>query len=132
MSMNDPIADMLTRIRNAATSRKDSVDVFKSKINVGLAEVLRQEGYINRFEVIDDDRQGMIRVFLKYDAGGEPVFRELKRVSKPGCRVYRQIKEIAPYMDGLGVTILTTSQGVLSDRQARRMNIGGEVICTVF
>lgn len=132
MSMNDPIADMLTRIRNAVTSRKATVDVFKSKINLGLAEVLRQEGYIDRFETIEDNRQGMIRIFLKYDASGMAVFRELRRVSKPGCRVYRQIKDIAPHMDGLGITILTTSQGVFSDRQARKMNIGGEVICTVF
>jgi small subunit ribosomal protein S8 len=132
MSMNDPIADMLTRVRNAVSSRKATVDVLKSKLSLGVAEVLRQEGYVDRFETIEDNRQGLIRIFLKYDHSGQAVFTEMRRVSKPGCRVYRQIKDIAPYMEGLGISILTTSQGVMSDRKARQLNIGGEVICTVF
>lgn len=132
MSMNDPVADMLTRIRNAVRVQKESVDIPSSKVLRGIAMVLRQEGYILRFDEIADDKQGILRVFLKYGPDGERVIQDLRRVSKPGCRVYRAVKDVPPVLNGLGVTILSTSKGVISDRQARRMNVGGEMLCTVY
>lgn len=131
MSMSDPVADMLTRIRNAARVKHKTVDIPASKVNRGIANVLRHEGYILRFEEVSDDRQGMLRLFLKYGPNGEQVIQEIKRVSKPGCRAYSPIKDVPMVMDGLGITIMSTSQGVMSDRQARKLNIGGELLCTV-
>jgi small subunit ribosomal protein S8 len=131
MSMSDPIADMLNRIRNAVSIKRKSVDVPASKVNRGLADVLRQEGYIERFEEVADDRQGMLRLFLKYGPDGEQVIQTLRRVSKPGCRIYSKIDAVKPVMNGLGITILSTSKGVMSDRQARQQNLGGEVLCIV-
>ncbi|HOI54055.1 MAG TPA: 30S ribosomal protein S8 [Phycisphaerae bacterium] len=131
MSMSDPVADMLTRIRNAARVQRISVDIPASKVNRGIAGVLQQEGFILRVEEIADEKQGILRVFLKYGPDGEQVIREIRRVSKPGCRIYRAISDVTPVLDGLGITILSTSKGVVSDRQARRMNVGGELICTV-
>jgi len=131
MSMSDPIADMLTRIRNALAVRRKTVDVPASKVRRGIATVLQREGYILRFEAIDDSLQGILRVFLKYGPDGEQVIQEIQRVSKPGRRVYSPIKDVPLVMDGLGITILSTSQGVMSDRQARKLNIGGELLCTV-
>lgn len=131
MSMSDPIADMLTRIRNAVAVKRKTVDVPKSKVRRGIATVLQHEGYVQKFDEIDDDGQGLLRVHLKYGPDGEQVIQAITRVSKPGCRVYRPIKEVAAVMNGLGITILSTSRGVMSDRQARKLNIGGEVLCTV-
>ena len=131
MSMSDPVADMLMRIRNAARVQRISVDIPASKVNRGIAGVLQQEGFILRVEEIADEKQGILRVFLKYGPDGEQVIREIRRVSKPGCRIYRAISDVTPVLDGLGITILSTSKGVVSDRQARRMNVGGELICTV-
>lgn len=131
MSMSDPVADMLTRIRNAARVQKETVDIPSSKVLRGIATVLRQEGYILRFDEIEDDKQGTLRVFLKYGPDGERVIQELRRVSKPGRRVYRAVKDVPSVLNGLGITILSTSKGVISDRQARRMNVGGEMLCTV-
>lgn len=129
---SDPIADMLTRIRNAARARHKTVTIPSSKIKVGIARVLLEEGYINGFDVIDDERQGRLRVELKYGARGEDVIRNIRRVSKGGCRVYRGVGEVPRVLDGLGIAILTTNLGVLSDRVCRERNVGGELLCTIY
>ena len=129
--MNDTIADMLTRIRNAIHSRRTTVNVKCSGVCEGLAKVSKQEGYIDDFARIDDGKQGFLRLNLKYGPGGELVIQELRRVSKPSRRVYRGVEELPRPLDGLGISIVSTSQGVLSDRQCRDAKIGGEVLCTV-
>jgi small subunit ribosomal protein S8 len=131
MSLSDPIADMLTRIRNAAYKRREQVDCLNSKICRGIAAVLKHEGYVNDFEVLEDGRQGLLRVKLKYGPKGEPLFHELKRQSKPGRRQYLGSKDLPRPLAGLGIAIVSTSKGVLSDRQARKQRVGGELICTV-
>jgi len=128
---SDPIADMLTRIRNAARVRRPEVSIPSSKIKVGIARVLKEEGYVSDFDVIEDSRQGMLRVHLKYGDRGEDVIHQLSRESRTGCRVYRKVKDIPRVLDGLGIAIISTSQGVLSDRVCRERKIGGELICTV-
>ena len=129
--MSDPIADMLTRIRNAGRAGKKQVKIRSSKVCQGIAGVLKEEGYIEDFDVIDDGRQGVIRVTLKRMRSGEPVISDIRRVSKPGCRVYRGREDLEPVLGGLGIAIVSTSKGVVSDRQCRKENIGGEVLCTV-
>ncbi len=130
--MSDTIADMLTRLRNAVAAKHKTVDVKNSRICQGIAQVLKDEGYINDFAILDDGtKQGLIRITIKYTPTGEQVLRELKRVSKPGCRVYRSVKEFPQVIQGLGIAVLSTSRGVLSDRQARAQNIGGELLATV-
>jgi small subunit ribosomal protein S8 len=130
--MSDTIADMLTRIRNAASAKHKSVDVKNSKICEGIAKVLQAEGYITDFSILDDGtKQGLIRIGIKYTPTGEQVLREIKRISKPGCRVYRSVKDFPQVIQGLGIVVLSTSRGVLSDRQAREQNIGGELLATV-
>jgi small subunit ribosomal protein S8 len=129
---SDPIADMLTRIRNAARVRHPEVKIPASKLKVGIAEVLRREGYINGFDVIDDGKQGILRVDLKYGARGEDVIHRIRRVSKGGCRVYRKASDLPQVLDGLGIAIVSTNRGVLSDRESREQNVGGEVLCTVY
>lgn len=131
MGMTDPIADMLTRIRNASSRRFETVDIPASKLKAALAQVLKEEGYIRDYKVSQDNKQGTIRVFLKYE-GGRGVIAGLKRVSKPGRRVYVPADEIPPVLGGLGVSILSTSRGVMTDRQARRSNVGGELLCAVW
>ncbi|HEV56247.1 MAG TPA: 30S ribosomal protein S8 [Phycisphaerales bacterium] len=131
MSLSDPIADMLTRIRNAGRAGMKQVNVRSSKVCQGIARVLKDEGYIQDFDVIDDARQGVIRITLKRGRGGEPAITEIRRISKPGCRVYRGCEALDPVLGGLGITIVSTSRGVVSDRQCRRENIGGEILCTV-
>lgn len=131
MSLTDPIADMLTRIRNALRNRSKSVDCKNSKICRGIAQVLQDEGYVSGYEVVDDGRQGLIRVKLKYGPRGEKVLNRLTRESKPGRRVYRGVEELPRPLQGLGIAIVSTSQGVLSDRQAREKRAGGELLCTV-
>jgi len=128
----DTIADMLTRIRNALQRRKATVDVLASNTVRGILGVMRAEGYIREFDEIDDGRQGLIRVHLKYGPDGEDVLTHLKRVSKPSRRVYHKAGDIEPVLGGLGVGIYTTNQGVVSDRQARRLNVGGELLCTIW
>ena len=128
MSLSDPIADMLTRIRNAGRAKKSEVNARASKICEGIAAVLKVEGYIEDYDRIDDGKQGLIRVRLKYDQNGEFVISELKRTSKPGCRVYASVDTLPRV---LGVAIVSTSNGVISDRSCREKNIGGEVLCTV-
>ena len=130
--MSDTIADMLTRLRNAVAAKHKHVDVKNSRICEGIAKVLKEEGYIVDFAVLDDGtKQGLIRITIKYTPTGEQVLRELKRVSKPGCRVYRGVNEFPKVIQGLGIAVLSTSRGVLSDRQARAQNIGGELLATV-
>lgn len=128
---SDPIADMLTRIRNAVHQRAREVKMPASNLKVRIAEVLKQEGYIQDFDRIEDVHQGLLRVRLKYSPEGEPAITEIKRSSKPGCRDYRGVEEIPRVLNGMGIAILSTSQGVLSDRQCRERRIGGELICTV-
>jgi small subunit ribosomal protein S8 len=130
--MSDTIADMLTRLRNAVAAKHKTVDCKNSRICEGIAKVLKEEGYINDYAILDDGtKQGLIRITIKTTPTGEQVLRELKRVSKPGCRVYRSVSEFPKVMQGLGIAVLSTSRGVLSDRQARAQNIGGELLATI-
>jgi len=128
----DTIADTLTRIRNALQRRKATVDVLASNTCRGVLSVMRAEGYVQGYDEIDDGRQGIIRVQLKYGPDGEQVLTHLKRESKPSRRVYRKASEVVPVLGGLGVAIYTTPNGVVSDRQARRQNVGGELLCTIW
>ncbi|MFG0325849.1 MAG: 30S ribosomal protein S8 [Phycisphaerales bacterium JB037] len=131
MALSDPIADMLTRIRNAGRNRAKQVLVLNSKVNRGIAEVLQSEGFITGFDVIEDGRQGQIRVSLKYGPRGETVLNRIDRVSRPGCRVYRKVEDLPRPLQGLGIAVVSTSQGVLSDRGCREKQVGGELLCTV-
>ena len=131
MSLSDPIADMLTRIRNAVRVNRERVNIRASKICEGIAAVLKQEGYIEDYDRIDDAKQGILRVTLKYDDNGRPVINELIRVSRPGRRIYLSVDKLPHVLGGYGVAIVSTSQGVLSDRSCRKSNVGGEILCTV-
>ena len=131
MSHTDPIADMLTRVRNGLMVEKSEVAVPNSKIKIEIVKLLKDEGYIIDYDRIDDGNQGLIRVTLKYTAVGSPVISEIKRVSKPGCRVYSEVKELPKVLGGLGITVVSTSKGVMSDRVCRRENVCGELICMV-
>ena len=131
MSMSDPIADMLTRIRNAQLVEKATVSMPTSKIKVAIAQVLKDEGYIEDFDVIEDAKQGNLRVKLKYSMTGDKVIHVIDRASKPGCRVYRGVKELPNVLNGMGIAVVSTSKGVMSDRKAREANVGGELLCTV-
>ena len=132
MSLSDTVTDMLTRVRNALRVGRDVVNIRASGICEGIAKVLKEEGYIEDYSRIDDGKQGLLRLYLRYGPGGEQVITELKRVSRPGRRVYRGAEELPRPLDGLGVAIVSTSRGVFSDRQCRKENVGGEVLCTVF
>jgi len=132
MSMSDPLADMLTRIRNGAMVRFESVDIPHSNLKAHLAEVLKKEGYINDYHVIKDDKQGVLRVDLKYDQHNNRVITGLRRVSKPGRRVYVKTDAIPKVMSGLGMGVLSTSKGIVSDREARALGVGGEYLCEVW
>ncbi len=132
MSMSDPLADMLTRIRNGVKARFDSVDIPLSKLKVGVAKVLKEEGYVNDYHIIDQGVQGTLRVDLKYGPNSELVLTGIRRVSKPGLRQYKKSSNIPKVMSGLGVGILSTSHGVVTDRKARELNIGGELLCEVW
>ena len=131
MNNQDPIADMLTRIRNANRVGRRMVLIPKSKICTGIAQVLQEEGYIDSFDVIDDAQQGQIRVKLKYSMAGEKVIHEIDRASKPGRRIYRGVGELPRILNGMGIAVVSTSKGVMSDRRAREQNVGGELLCTV-
>jgi len=131
MSLSDPIADMLTRIRNASRVGRQDVSIKANRICQGVAEVLKEEGYILGYDRIDDGKQGLLRVALKYTPDGAPVINTIERVSKPGCRVYNGKENLPRVMGGLGVAIVSTNKGVMSDRQCRQENVGGELICTV-
>jgi len=128
---SDPIADMLTRIRNAVRIKQREVKVPSSKLKVGIARVLKEEGYVSDYDVIEDGRQGILRITLKYGPHGEQIINRIDRVSKPGRRIYRGTRDLPRVLDGLGIVIVSTSQGVLSDRQCRQKNIGGEMLCMV-
>jgi small subunit ribosomal protein S8 len=131
MNNQDPIADMLTRIRNANRVGRKYVLIERSKICTGIAQVLKDEGYIEDYDVIEDPRQGQIRVRLKYSLSGDRVIHEIERKSKPGCRVYRSVDNLPNVLNGMGIVVISTSKGVMSDRRAREQNVGGELLCTV-
>ena len=131
MVMTDPIADFLTRIRNANQAKHEVLEVPASNIKKGIAEILKREGFVKNVEVIEDDKQGIIRVFLKYGQNGERVITNLKRISKPGLRVYSKREDIPKVLNGLGIAIISTSEGLLTDKEARQKNVGGEVIAYV-
>ena len=133
MSMSDPISDFLTRIRNGLSAKKRWVDIPSSSLKKRISLVLKEENYVNDFMFINKDHnQELIRVFLKYDYNGEPVIENIKRVSKPGLRVYVGAGQAPRVLDGLGISILTTSKGVLSNKKANKLGVGGEIICRVF
>src|SRR3954470_8055195 len=131
MNNQDPIADMLTRIRNANRVGRRMVLIPKSKICVGIAHVLKDEGYIEEFDIIDDPRQGQIRVKLKYSSNGSKVIHVIDRESKPGRRLYCGVGELPVVLNGMGISVISTSKGVMSDRKAGEQNVGGELLCTV-
>ncbi|MFD0590848.1 30S ribosomal protein S8 [Paenibacillus sp. GCM10027627] len=132
MVMSDPIADMLTRIRNANIVRHETVEMPASKVKKQIAEILKREGFIRDAEYIEDNKQGIIRIFLKYGPNQERVITGLKRISKPGLRVYTQSTEIPRVLGGLGIAIISTSKGVMTDKEARQVKSGGEVVCYVW
>ncbi len=132
MSMTDPIADFLTRIRNALMAKHDRLDVPASKLKTNISTLLKQEGFIEDYEVIEEKPQSTLRVYLRYSDEGVPAIRRLARVSKPGRRIYRGADEIKPVLSGLGVYIVSTSKGLLTDRQAREARIGGEILCELW
>ncbi|WP_278681922.1 30S ribosomal protein S8 [Paraclostridium bifermentans] len=132
MTMTDPIADMLTRIRNANMVKHETVDVPASNMKKELARILLEEGFIRGYDVIEDGKQGIIRIQLKYGQVGERVITGLKRISKPGMRVYAAKEELPKVLNGLGISIISTSKGILTDKQARNAGVGGEVICYVW
>jgi small subunit ribosomal protein S8 len=131
MSLSDPIADMLTRIRNAVRINRDQVNIKASNICEGIAAVLKKEGYIEDFDRIDDGKQGILRITLKYDQEGRSIINEITRTSKPGCRVYSPVNELPRVLAGMGIAIVSTSKGVMSDKGCREAKVGGEVLCTV-
>ena len=132
MQVTDTIADMLTRIRNANSAKHDSVDIPASNMKKAIAQILVDEGYVKSFTVIDDGKQGIIRVTLKYGENKSRVLQGLKRVSKPGLRIYTNVEDMPQVMRGLGTAILSTSKGVMTDKQARKNNIGGEVLAFIW
>ena len=132
MTMTDPIADMLTRVRNANMVKHETVDVPASNMKKEIARILLEEGFVRGYDVIEDGKQGIIRIQLKYGQAGERVISGLKRISKPGMRVYAANQEIPKVLNGLGISIISTSKGILTDKQARKENVGGEVICYVW
>ena len=132
MAISDPIADMLTRIRNAAKAKFNSVDVPGSTVKIEVAKILKSEGFIRNYKFLKDGKQGILRIYLKYGAGQSNVIYELKRVSKPSRRIYVRCKEIKPVYNGLGIAILSTSKGVMTDKKARQDKVGGEILCHVW
>ncbi|SDZ62675.1 small subunit ribosomal protein S8 [Evansella caseinilytica] len=132
MVMTDPIADMLTRIRNANTVRHNSLEVPASKIKREIAEILKREGFIRDFEYIEDSKQGILRIFLKYGANNERVITGLKRISKPGLRVYAKSDELPRVLGGLGIAIISSSNGMVTDKEARQQKVGGEVLAYIW
>ena len=132
MQITDPIADLLTRIRNASSAKHETVEVPASKMKKAIVEILFAEGYIKKYEVIDDERQGLIKIWLKYVEGKKGVISGIKRVSKPGLRVYASKEDMPRVLKGLGIAIVSTSKGIMTDKQARRENVGGEVLAFVW
>ena len=132
MTMTDPIADMLTRIRNANTVGHETVEIPASKMKKAIAEILKEEGYIEDFDIIDDNKQGIIKITMKYGANKEKVITGIKKISKPGLKVYAKANDVPRVLGGLGIAIISTSKRVVSDKEARKMGVGGEVICYVW
>jgi len=132
MKTTDPIADMLTRIRNANKSKVKTVDIPKSKLKLAIAEILLNEGYIKSYEELENETQGVIRVTLKYDEKGKKVIAGLKRISKPGLRIYASKEELPKVLNGLGIAIISTPKGIMTDKEARKNNVGGEVLAYVW
>ncbi len=132
MSMSDPIADMLTRIRNGGKAEFEKVDIPGSKLKVELARVLKEQGYIKNYKFLKDDKQGVLRIYLKYVGEKQPAIYGLERVSKPSRRVYKKAKEIKSVLNGLGISIISTSKGLMTDKEAKKANMGGEVLCNVW
>ena len=132
MSITDPIANMLTRIRNATSAGKDKVDIKSSKINQAILDILKEEKFIQNFKLIPEQKHGMIRVYLKFEEDRKPAIRGLKRVSKPGLRIYAKHRDIPIVLNGLGIAIVSTSQGLMTDEEARKKGFGGEVLCHVW
>jgi len=132
MHITDPIADMLTRIRNANSAKHETVDIPASNMKKAIAQILLDEGYIASYKVIDDEKQGVIRVTLKYGENKSQVITGLRRVSKPGLRIYSNVEDMPKVMKGLGIAIVSTSKGIMTDREARKLNVGGEVLAFVW
>jgi small subunit ribosomal protein S8 len=131
MTMSDPVSDLLTRIRNASEARHETVDIPSSQLKLEITRILKEEGYISNFSLVQDSNQGTIRIHLRYAAGRSPVLSSLERVSRPGCRVYARKSEVPSVLGGLGICILSTSQGVFTGKQAQKKGLGGEVLCTI-
>ena len=129
---SDPIADMLTRIRNGNMVEREAVNIPSSRIKVGIAEVLKKEGFIKDFKIIPDEKQGVLRVYLKYGPLNQKVINHIKRESKPGRRIYKRVEDIGKVLNGIGIAIYSTSKGILSNKECKENNIGGEHICTVW
>ena len=132
MQITDTIADMLTRIRNASSAKHDSVDIPASNVKKAIAQILLDEGYINNFTVVEDGKQGMIKVVLKYGANKASAISGIRRVSKPGLRIYSNVEDMPKVMKGLGIAIVSTSKGVMTDKEARKANVGGEVLAYIW
>ena len=132
MGMTDPVADMLTRVRNASGAKFAKVDIPSSKLKVQIARIFKDEGYIKNFKVIKDNRQGILRIYLRYDEKNRGVIQRLVRVSRPSRRVYAGNDAIPKILNGLGISILSTSKGILTDREARKQGVGGEIMCSLW
>jgi len=132
MTMTDPIADMLTRIRNALRASQETVDIPSSRVKMNIAKVMKTEGYVKNVKIVSDGRHRLIRIFLKYDEGGVPVIDGVKRVSKPSCRVYSGYDDIPAVLNGYGVSIVSTSKGIMADSEARKLRVGGEILCSLW
>ena len=132
MSMTDPIGDLLTRIRNGGKAGFDKVDVPASRMKIALARIFKDEGFIKNYKLIKDNKQGILRIYLRYDDRNQPLIQRLERVSRPGRRVYAGCEELPKVQGGLGVAVVSTSKGVMTDRQARKLKVGGEVLCQIW
>ncbi|MDI6853384.1 MAG: 30S ribosomal protein S8 [Deltaproteobacteria bacterium] len=132
MSMTDPLADMLSRIRNAGRAGHDKVDIPASRMKIALARIFKEEGFIKNYKVIKDNRQGILRVYIRYDDSQKPLIQRIERVSRPGLRVYVGYEDLPRVQGGLGVAVISTSKGVITDRQARKLKVGGEVLCQIW
>ena len=132
MAMSDPVADMLTRIRNALKAKFSRVDIPASRLKIEIAKVLKNEGYIKNYNYIEDEKQGTLRIYLKYNEDRQSAIYGLKRISKPSRRVYVKGKDIQPVLNGLGISILSTSKGILADKIAKKENVGGEILCHIW
>ncbi len=132
MAMSDPIADMLTRIRNGGKAEFAKVDIPGSKVKIEMARVLKEQGYIKNYKFLEDNKQGILRIYLKYVEDRKPAIYGLERMSKPSRRVYKKSKKIQPILNGLGISIVSTSKGLMTDKQARNENVGGEVLCNIW